>query len=427
MKKTMMMLAATVLTGALSVPAMAQSSDITAGELAKFNNYLNNHPEAAQQLSANPQLVNDPTFVNGHPGLKTFLENHPGVRQQLHEHPGQFMSREGRYEWQSGGGPIATAPGGYGGAVQHFDNGYLDQHPDVAHQLASDPRLVDNPQYLATHPGLDQYLANHPDVRRDLQQHPERFMNAEQRYERATDRGPGAVTRFDNGYLDSHPDVARQLGANPKLADNPEFLATHPGLDQYLANHPDVRRDLQQHPERFMNAEQRYDRATDRGPGAVAHFDNGYLDSHPDVARQLGRDPKLVDNPQFLATHPGLDQYLANHPEVRRDLQRHPERFINAEERYDRRSDNGVAGDVYAEEGNAHPFRNTDNYFDNHPEVENELRHNPKLINNSDYVDKHPGLGKFLENHPNAEERWKAHPAKFMRHEERYQKKHPNE
>ena len=45
----------------------------------------------------------------------------------------------------------------------------------------------------------------------------------------------GPVGRFDNGYLDEHPEVAHQLGANPSLADNPQFLATHPGLDGYLS------------------------------------------------------------------------------------------------------------------------------------------------------------------------------------------------
>jgi hypothetical protein len=69
--------------------------------------------------------------------------------------------------------------------VSGFDNGYLDKHPEVASQLARNPSLVDNPQFLATHPGLDSYLAHHPRVRVDLQQHPDRFMASEQRYERA--------------------------------------------------------------------------------------------------------------------------------------------------------------------------------------------------------------------------------------------------
>ena len=46
-----------------------------------------------------------------------------------------------------------------GGEVSRFDNGYLDEHPEVARQLAHNPNLVDNPQFRANHQGLDSYLA----------------------------------------------------------------------------------------------------------------------------------------------------------------------------------------------------------------------------------------------------------------------------
>ena len=80
------------------------------------------------------------------------------------------------------------------GEVSRFDSGYLDEHPEVASQLGHDPRLVDNPHYLATHPGLDSYLAGHPGVRSELQTHPDRFMTDEWKHERWEDgqRPPSA-------------------------------------------------------------------------------------------------------------------------------------------------------------------------------------------------------------------------------------------
>ena len=78
--------------------------------------------------------------------------------------------------------------------------------------------------------------------------------------------------------------------------------------------------------------------------GLIAKFDNGYLDQHPEVAQQLAHDPSLVNNQQFLNSHPGLGNYLANHPHVSTDLQNHPERFMNAESRMERQQ--------------SHPFRN---------------------------------------------------------------------
>ncbi len=80
-------------------------------------------------------------------------------------------------------------PAGYGdgdttrGQIASFD-GYLDNHPEVARELARNPGLVNNWQYMANHPGLRQYLANHPGVREELRENPRAFMVRERGYER---------------------------------------------------------------------------------------------------------------------------------------------------------------------------------------------------------------------------------------------------
>ncbi len=237
----------------------------------------------------------------------------------------------------------------------------------------------------------------------------------------------GPVTRFDYGYLDEHPEVAHQLGANPSLADNPQFLATHPGLDSYLSQHPEVRQDLQQHPYRFMTDEWRLNHGGSfypgypnrpypgQGPGPVARFDHGYLYEHPEVAQELGHDPRLADSPQFLATHPGLDDYLRDHAEVRDDLLNHPDRFM-ARERY------------YENHGNwgntPHPLATTDRYMDSHPDVAHQLEKDPALVDSHQYVDNHPGLHDYLQTHPVARADWKSHPFKYMAAERNFQKNH---
>jgi hypothetical protein len=255
-----------IFVAAMSSAVMAQSQQ----ELQRFNSFLDTHPELAQQLAANPQLANNPQFLASHRGLRSFLSDHPGIRNSLQAGPGQFLHREGHYEWAHGGGPIAAGPGTASGAVARFDEGYLDQHSQIARQLSRNPALADNPRFLATHPGLDSYLAAHPAVRTELQAHPERFMTEEWRDDvygrngqRLKNHGamtPGEVSGFDQGYLDKHPEVARQLSRNPALADNPQFLASHPGLDSYLAAHPGVRAELQSNPKRFMSAERRLER-----------------------------------------------------------------------------------------------------------------------------------------------------------------------
>jgi hypothetical protein len=265
MKHTLTILAATVFSGAICTAAMAQNfpppnGGISPTEITHFNHYLDNHPGVAQGLAANPGLVNDPQFMAHHPGLQNFLAKHPGVRDELHASPGQFMYREGHYEWAHGGGPVAAMPGTRDTQVARFDNGYLDEHPEVARQLGSNPALADNPQFLATHPGLDSYLARHPEVRQQLQQHPDRFMSDEwkdHRWDNGYGQGQRPLASTDR-YLDQHPEVEHQLNHDPALVDNRQYVDSHPGLHEYLASHPLAREEWKSHPYRYMHHEDHY-------------------------------------------------------------------------------------------------------------------------------------------------------------------------
>ena len=255
MKRSITILSAIIFSGAMSSIAMAQ----TPGEMANFNHFLDNHPELAQRLAADPRLADNPQFLANHPGLQNFLAQHPGVSAQLDAEPGHFINREGHYEWAHSGGPITAGPGIYSGPVARFDNGYLDEHPEVAQQLGHEPRLADNPQFLATHPGLDSYLAAHPGVRTELQAHPDRFMTDEWRHERFDDGHGHPIANTDH-YLDQHPEVSQQLSANPRLVDNRQYVDSHPGLHEFLATHRTARAEWKSHPKAFMNREEHYDK-----------------------------------------------------------------------------------------------------------------------------------------------------------------------
>jgi hypothetical protein len=142
-------------------------------------------------------------------------------------------------------------------------------------------------------------------------------------------------------------------------------------------------------------------------PGPAGRFDYGYLSAHPDVAKQLVAHPGLIDNAQFMERHPGLRDYLEDHPQVRSDIKNHPRAFMN---RVDQLSG------WHGPEG----LGNTDRYFDQHPDVAQELNQNPKLIDNRAFIEQHPGLKQFLRTHRNAREDWRSHPDVFMHHEDRY-------
>jgi hypothetical protein len=144
------------------------------------------------------------------------------------------------------------------GPVGRFDNGYLDQHPEVARQLKANPRLIDSPEYVEQHPGLANYLKEHPAVREDIQEHPDRFM----RNARVRDEWENAhPMRNTDAYLDRHPKLAQQLNAHPGLVDNPKFMAAHPGLREFFERHPVARTEWKARPHRYMANERKYETA----------------------------------------------------------------------------------------------------------------------------------------------------------------------
>src|ERR1700732_3038659 len=98
----------------LGMPASAQSqaaqndrpvqdNDITRQELARFDQFLDDHPQIAEQLRKDPSLVDNPEFEQNHPELQRFLADHPEIREQLKEHPDAFMRDEDRHDRHEGG------------------------------------------------------------------------------------------------------------------------------------------------------------------------------------------------------------------------------------------------------------------------------------------------------------------------------------
>lgn len=288
-------IAALVLAGGIGSAARAQSigamvpTQSVNSPLNGFDTgFLNQHPEIAKEIEKNPGLVNNNEFLNANPALKNYLDAHPTIKRNLQAHPFNFMGREdqlngvnphgrpygagygngnpngypyghpngwtpgGPNQWNNGGNP------GNPNAYQNFERGYLSEHPDVAHELAANPNLVDNPQYMAAHPGLGQYLAAHPGVRKDLVNHPDTFMGHEDRWNNWQHRpGYGPMGNTDR-YLSAHPDVAQELARNPQLVDNKQYLDAHPGLGQYLHTHPFAAHQWHTHPDQFMHREEQY-------------------------------------------------------------------------------------------------------------------------------------------------------------------------
>jgi hypothetical protein len=222
-----------------------------------------------------------------------------------------------------------------------------------------------------------------------------------------------------NRFLDSHREISEQLRKNPSLVDNREFVKNHPALQTYLQDHPGVREAIKQDPNGFMHAEDRLDHREDNRDRNInreelANFDR-FLDSHREISEQLRKDPSLVDNGEFVKNHPALQTYLQDHPAVREQIKENPNAFMHAEDRLDRREDNRDAN--HAE------LANFDRFLDSHREISEQLRKDPSLVDNREFVKNHPALQTYLQDHPGVREAIKQDPNAFMQEEARYERR----
>src|SRR5580692_5382866 len=184
------------------------------------------------------------------------------------------------------------------------------------------------------------------------------------------------LANFDR-FLDSHREIADQLRKDPSRLDNREFVTNHPALQTYLQDHPGVREAIRQNPDSFMRAEDRLDRREDdrnrdANRAELANFDR-FLDSHRETSEQLRKDPSLVDNREFVKSHPALETYLQDHPAVREAIKQDPNGFMKEEARYDRR-EGGMERD---RDGRHTDLANFDRFLDSHREISEQLRKDP--------------------------------------------------
>jgi hypothetical protein len=324
----------------------AQPNDASRQELARFDEFLNSHPETADQLRADPALINNEEFMKNHPALQTYLQDHPAIREQIKSDPNAFMREENRFDRREDNRDRNANRA----ELANFDR-FLDSHREISEQLRKDPSLVDNREFVTNHPALQTYLQDHPAIREQIKQNPNAFMQEENRFDRREDdRGRDTnraeLANFDR-FLDSHREISEQLRKDPSLVDNREFVKNHPALQTYLQDHPGVREEIKQDPNRFMQEEARYDRPengmdrdrddrhTDLNDHDVAHRHFGeFLGGHADIAAQLSRNPSLVKDQNFMDSHPELKGYLNSNPDVRQSLMSDPDGFVKASQQF---------------------------------------------------------------------------------------------
>jgi len=382
----------------------APNPDVTPRELASLNQFLESHPELAEQIRKDPALVNNQEYVEDHPALQQYLQEHPEVREEIRENPNAFMRQEERFDRREDGS-------GQTKRLAATDE-FLESHPEIAEQIRKDPSLVNDPQFVQQHPALQQFLQEHPEIREQLQSNPNAFLQQEQRFDRQEDRfGQTKRLAATDEFFESHPEIAEQIRKDPSLVNNPRFVQDHPALQQFLQEHPEIREQLQSNPNAFLQQEQRFDRREDRKGMAVT---DQFFDSHPEIAEQLHKDPSLVNNQKFVQDHPALQQYLQQHPEIREEFKANPNAFMQQEQRFDRREDMpGQPGRMAV----------TDRFLDSHPEIAEQLQKDPSLVNNQHFVQSHAALQQYLQEHPEIRQQFQQNPSAFMQQQQRFEQR----
>jgi hypothetical protein len=308
-----------------------QDNDTTRRELSVFNQFLDDHREIAEQLRRDPSEADNSQYLKDHPDLQTFLNDHPEIQDQLKANPAAFMRQEDIRD-----------RGDDRGQVAEFRR-FLDAHPEIAEQLRKDPSLANQAQFLNSHPALQSFLQDQPGIRQDLRQDPNAFIRQQDAFDggdaRPDDAQRAQLMEFDR-FLDGHPEIAEQLRKNPSLADQPQFLKTHPALQTFLQDQPGIRQDLRQDPNAFMKQEDAFERTSrdyrQDNDNRVASF-HKFLGDHRDISDQLSRNPSLVKDRDYMKDHPDLEAYLNARPDVRDGLMNNPQAFVNGSQQFDDR------------------------------------------------------------------------------------------
>jgi hypothetical protein len=327
--------------------------------------------------------------------------------------------------------------------LARFDQ-FLDSHHEIADQLRKTPSLIDDPQFLQSHPELNTYLQDHPSVKQEISERPDTFMRLEDSYardrnlrdhdagieDRDANRGDmnrdadrrddhRDVASFDR-FLDEHREIAQQVRKDPSLLDNQKFVQSHAALQTYLQENPGVRDQIRQDPSAFMRQEDAYNRdlnMRDRDAGAdrdqrdVASFDR-FLDGHREIAEQVRKNPSLLDNRDFVKNHPALQAYLEQNPGVRDQLRQDPNAFMRQEDaRNSNRGDRDPMHDHMADFGG---------FLHDHAEIRKDLSRNPSVVKDHEYVQNHAELDAYLNAHPDVRAELMANPQSFVHGSQQY-------
>jgi hypothetical protein len=191
-----------------------------------------------------------------------------------------------------------------------------------------------------------------------------------------SDYDNGAAQRW-NRFLDQeeNQNFARRFRGNPNIVRDSREMDQWSGVRELFSNHPDVRDYVYR---------KVHDYNQDTRP---AEKWNRELAANPNFADRYRQNPSIIDS-NLESEEPEIAEFLRTNPDVRPYLERNSRRS-------DRDYRNDRDDDLRADSG-------LNSFMASHPNVARQLRDNPSLINDPDFVRSHPNLHEYLRDHPEA-------------------------
>lgn len=158
------------------------NSAVSPEDVARMNQFLEDHRDIAKQLEKDPLLVTDHKYLDKHKDLRRFFDENVRLREVFADNPQYFTARNSHLR---SAGSFETAPG-----TELTDHDlaemekFLQKHKDIAKQLRTNSWMGKEPQYLQHHKDLRRFFDEHPHVQEEFDENPRAFMRQQAEFER---------------------------------------------------------------------------------------------------------------------------------------------------------------------------------------------------------------------------------------------------
>ena len=143
-------------------------------DLRSLDAFLDAHWETADDLYRDPELINNDRFLRGHAELRDWLDNHPDAAQAIQADPRAAIWHErsaARYGDERRAAPTRLSERD----LRSFED-YLDSHDETAQELYHNPDLINDRQFVREHKALREWMEDHQEAAAAIQADPNKFL-----------------------------------------------------------------------------------------------------------------------------------------------------------------------------------------------------------------------------------------------------------